>query len=91
MKAGDAFLAQRIGRILDSPTYRAGRTAVIVAWDEDSPMPNIVISPSTKPGTRVGDRVDHYSLLRTTEEMLGLQTFLGAAATTPSMRPLFNL
>jgi phospholipase C len=91
VKVGDAFLARWVSRILESPAYRAGRTAVIVAWDEDSPMPNIVISPSTKPGRRVSDRVDHYSLLRTTEEMLGLQTFLGAAATAASMRPLFNL
>jgi hypothetical protein len=54
-------------------------------------MPNIVISPTTRPGTRSVDRVDHYALLRTTEEMLGLRTFLGAAANAPSMRPMFNL
>jgi phospholipase C len=88
---GDAFLARWLGLILQSDVYRAGRTAVFVAWDEDSVMPNIVISPTTKPGTRTGERVDHFALLRTTEEMLGLTTFLGAAANAPSMRPMFNL
>jgi phospholipase C len=88
---GDAFLASWLGRILDSKAYSAGRTAVFVVWDEDTRMPNIVISPTTKPGTRVGDRVDHYALLRTTEEMLGIKDFLGAAAAAPTMRPLFDL
>jgi len=88
---GDAFLSSWVDAILASSAYRAGRTAVFVVWDEDTPMPNIVISPTTKPGTRTGDRVDHYALLRTTEEMLGLTDLLGAAANAPSMRPMFNL
>jgi phospholipase C len=88
---GDAFLTSWLGHILASTTYREGRTAVFVVWDEDTPMPNIVISPTTRRNTVVGDRVDHYALLRTTEEMLGLNQFLGAAATAPSLRTLFNL
>jgi phospholipase C len=88
---GDAFLASWLDQILDGTAYRAGRTAVFVVWDEDSPMPNIVITPTTKPGTSIGGRIDHYALLRTTEEMLGLHDFLGAAAAAPSMRALFNL
>jgi hypothetical protein len=53
-------------------------------------MPNIVISPSTPSGKQVGERFDHYSLLRTTEEMLRLP-HLGHAATAPSMRGPFRL
>jgi hypothetical protein len=34
----------------------------------------------------ITETVDHYSLLRTTEEMLGITTHLGKAATAPSMR-----
>jgi hypothetical protein len=34
--------------------------------------------------------LDHYSLLRTTEELLGLP-LLGHAATATSMRPAFGL
>jgi hypothetical protein len=34
---------------------------------------------------------NHYSLLRSTEEMLGIGTFLGGAASATSMRSAFNL
>jgi phospholipase C len=88
---GDAWLGQWLPRILAGPNYRAGRTAVFVVWDEDSPMPNMVISPTTPPGTVSGLAVDHYALLRTTEEMLGVSDLLGRAATAPSMRGPFHL
>jgi hypothetical protein len=51
----------------------------------------IVVAPSVPPGTRDGTPFNHYSLLRTTEEMLGLPTSLGAAATASSMRAAFHL
>ncbi|MDQ2914676.1 MAG: alkaline phosphatase family protein [Chloroflexota bacterium] len=54
-------------------------------------VPFFVISPSVRPGTIVSDRLTMYSLLRTTEELLGITTFLGAAANAPSLRPLFRL
>ncbi|HMC53506.1 MAG TPA: alkaline phosphatase family protein, partial [Acidimicrobiales bacterium] len=88
---GDAWLALLLPRIFDSPTYRAGRTAVFLVWDEDSPMPNVVVSPTTPPGTVSDVPFDHYSLLRTTEEMLGIGNLLGHAATAPSMRASFRL
>ena len=55
------------------------------------PRPAFVISPWTKPGTRSTSRFTHYSLLRTTEELLGLRTHLGDAATATSMRSAFGL
>ncbi len=57
----------------------------------DCLVPFYVISPSVRPGTIVSDRLTMYSLLRTTEEQLGITTFLGAAANAPSLRPLFRL
>jgi hypothetical protein len=42
-------------------------------------------------GDNVRIDVDHYSLLRTTEEMLGLTTYLGEAANAVSMRSAFGL
>ena len=65
-------------------------------WDEDDYTTNqhiatLVISPSTPAGTKAGTSFNHYSLLRTTEEMLGLDRFLGRAARAPSMRAAFNL
>jgi hypothetical protein len=50
-----------------------------------------VIAPSVKPGTVARGSFDHYSLLRTTEELLGLHRFLGAAAAAASMRGAFGI
>jgi hypothetical protein len=77
--------------MLASDSYAAGRTAIFVVWDEDSPMPFIAIAPTVRPRTVLGAAVDHYALLRTTEEMLGLPTLLGAAAQAPSMRTSLRL
>lgn len=50
-----------------------------------------VISPYTPGGTRSGVPFSHYSLLRTTEEMLGITSFLGGAARATSLRAAFGL
>lgn len=89
--SGDKWLQQWVPLILASSTYGAGGTAVFVVWDEPTPMPFIVVSPTTPPGTHVTDRVDHYALLRTTEAMLGTRSLLGRAATAPDLRPAFGL
>jgi phosphatidylinositol-3-phosphatase len=93
---GDAWLARRLPRILGSRQYRAGSTVVFVTWDEDdgsasNRIATLVISPSTRRGTRSSTRFDHYSLLRTTEDLLRLRGHLGRAAGAPSMRRAFNL
>ena len=87
---GDAWLARWVPRILAGPDYRAGRTAVFVVWDEPTPMAELVIAPSVRAGTTVTGRTDHYALLRTTEEMLGLP-LLGSAGTASDLRPQFGI
>lgn len=87
---GDHWLATWLPHILDSPTYRSGDTAVFIVWDESTPMPNIILSPTTPPGLVSDAPVDHYGLLRTTEELLGLP-LLGRAQTAADLRPLFRL
>jgi phospholipase C len=86
---GDAWLAQWVPKILSSPAYRSGTTALFIVWDEPAPMPFIVVSPATPAGTTAGQAFDHYSLLRTTEEMLGL-SLLGEAAGAVSLRASFR-
>jgi hypothetical protein len=49
-------------------------------------MPFVAITPSVRPGTVLTATVNHYSLLRTTEEMLGITTYLGKASSAPSLR-----
>jgi hypothetical protein len=93
---GDKWLAAKLPQILNSATYAAGRTAVFVTWDEDDKSANnriatMVVAPSVPKGTRSGTHFDHYSMLRTAEQMLGITWYLGKAATATSMRGAFHL
>jgi hypothetical protein len=92
--AGDGWLSGFMPMILNSPEYLAGSTAVFITFDEGSPGDNhiltVVISPYTQAGTLSTDAFTHYSILRTSEEMLGLTPFLGDAATAASMRSAFH-
>ena len=54
-------------------------------------VPLLVISPSTRPGTTASTFLTHYSLLATTEDLLGLTPHLGDAASAPSLRSDFGL
>lgn len=73
---GDAWLARWVPRILSGSDYRSGRTALFITFDEAEDRSNrvvtVVVAPSTRPGTRSAARFTHYSLLKTTEDMLGL-------------------
>jgi phosphatidylinositol-3-phosphatase len=98
VRQGDSWLAEFLPKVLASSQYRSGSTAIFVTWDEDDysksnsqHIPTLVIAPSVPPGTAATARFDHYALLRTTEELLGLNGFLGAAATAPTMRAAFHL
>lgn len=91
---GDAWLSTFLGRVFSSTQYRAGRTAVFVTWDEDdlsegNHIATVVAAPSVVPGTISAVRFNHYSMLHTTEEMLGLG-FVGNAAAA-SMRTALNI
>jgi len=90
----DRWLGTWLGRITGSPAYRGGDTAVFVTWDEGEGLSQrvatLVVAPTVAHGTRSSTRFTHYSLLRTTEELLGLK-LLGAAASAHSMRRAFHL
>jgi hypothetical protein len=85
VRTGDAWLARWLPPILSSPAYATGTLAVFVVWDEYTPLPNVFVAPSVPVGTVVAIPVDHFSLLRTTEELLGLP-LLGQATSAPSLR-----
>jgi phospholipase C len=92
---GDRWLARWVPRILDSPAYRAGTTALFITYDEDDHAESnrvytVVVAPSVIPGTVAAGAFTHYSLLRTQEELLGLPP-LGQAASAASMRAAFHL
>jgi phosphatidylinositol-3-phosphatase len=103
---GNRWLAKNLPLILRSREYRSGATVVMITWDEGEGgssnkcasnttdvgchVATIVISPSTKPGTRSGQLFNHYSLLGTAEQLLHLPK-LGHAAKFPTMTKAFNL
>jgi phosphatidylinositol-3-phosphatase len=93
---GDAWLSNFLPTILSSSEYQSGSTAVFVTWDEDNGsegnrVATLVLSPATPVAARSATAFNHYSMLRTTEELLGIDTYLGGAATAPSMRAPFGL
>lgn len=94
VSAGDAWLHAWIDTIVASPTYRAGRTAVFVTWDENdgragNQVALLAIAPSIRPGTLARGRFGHTALLHTTLQMLGLRDPLTPRA--PSMRRAFRI
>jgi phosphatidylinositol-3-phosphatase len=106
VSAGDQWLAGEVPEILDSRAYRAGHTVLFITWDEGEGgtasdcatnqsdvgchVATVIVSPSTPAGKRSGQPFNHYSLLRTTEDLLGLSP-LGQAAGASSMVKAFGL
>ena len=94
VKGGDTWLSNWIPAITSGPDYTSGNLMIDVTWDEgrggssgencvtsaavDCVVPDIVISPYT-PHVLSGIDYSHYSLLKTTEELLGVP-LLGHAA-----------
>jgi phosphatidylinositol-3-phosphatase len=96
VQTGDTWLWTFLPKIFGSSQYKAGNTVVFITWDEDDSsagnhIATLVASPTTRPGTVSSTSFTHYSMLRTTEEILGLSPLLGGAASAPSMRTAFNL
>lgn len=62
--------------------------------DADCHIATIVVSPFTKPGTQYGKKpFNHYSLLRTTEELLKIKkkSWVGLSKKAKSMKSAFHL
>jgi phosphatidylinositol-3-phosphatase len=93
---GDNFLKRYVPPLQASPQYQSGNTVIFITWDEDggpcsgctNRVPLIVISPYTN-HARDATPYSHYSLLRTSEELLGL-SLLGNAASANSMLGKFG-
>jgi phospholipase C len=69
---------------------KTGEDCAANTTDPSCHVATIVISPSTPPGTVSGTLFNHYSLLGTAEQLLGLPK-LGLAASYPTMTAAFNL
>jgi hypothetical protein len=68
----------------------SGENCAANTSDNSCHVATIVISPSTKAGSTSATLFNHYSLLGTAEQLLGLPT-LGQAASYPTLTSAFNL
>ena len=88
MRAGRGYRrAPRRGGLLQPGCPHACR---LNTTDVSCHVATLVISPSTKAGTRSGTLFNHYSLLATAEQLLKLSK-LGQAASATTMTKAFNL
>ncbi|HEX8350094.1 MAG TPA: alkaline phosphatase family protein [Hymenobacter sp.] len=89
VSSGDSWARDFLVPLLDSEQYKSGDTAVFFLWDEYTSVPNVLISPSIKPGTNpvtpAGNPISHFSATRTWQEMLGITPLLGVSGQAPSL------
>ncbi len=88
---GDAWAHQHLLAYLD--WARTHNSLLIVTFDEDNDtaanhIPTVFAGPMVRPGDVV-DRIDHYTILRTIEDMYQLAP-LGTAATTPPITGIWT-
>jgi hypothetical protein len=89
----DAWASTNIQRVLDSAAYQAGTVAVFVWYDEDHPVPNLAIAPTSHAGnlTQIGI-ASHAALLKTIEDALGVPFMnQGQLPAATDLRTMLNL
>lgn len=93
ISSGDKYAQTLLDPLLNSPAYAKGDVAVFLLWDEDTPIPNVLIAPSIVPGSKVpvpgSNPISHFSALRTWEDMLHLP-LLGDTRMAPSLLQFFG-
>ncbi|MCC3316717.1 MULTISPECIES: alkaline phosphatase family protein [Nocardia] len=85
VSAGDAWLRDNLGRYAD--WAKANRSLLVVTFDEDegtaaNHIPTIFFGAGVAPG-KYGERIDHYSVLRTLEDAYGLAPVAESAHAAP--------
>ena len=93
---GDAWLKANVPTILNSPAFTQQRSLLVITWDEDdnNDVPNQVVTiflgSGITPGTQDGTAYTHYSLLKTTEQALGLGSLTSNDANATPMAAMFS-
>lgn len=86
----DAWMQQNIGPVIASPDYQAGRVLVEIWYDEGSPVPNLYIAPTARPGPFATAGIGYASTLRLWENVLGLPCLV-KACTAPNIRTITGI
>lgn len=88
----DAFASATLTPILRGSEYAKGRTLIVVVYDEDHPVPNLLIAPTAHAGPITSVAGSHASLLKTIEMALGLPVMKqGQLRSAISLRPSAHL
>lgn len=92
---GDAWLRKYVPLITKSQQYQSSSLVRFITFDENDSqavnrVPTLVVAPSVPKGLKVNQSFTHYSLLRTTEELLHV-SYLGLSKSTRSMTASFHL
>jgi len=82
----DGWLRVQLQNIITGVTYQEGKTAIFVLWDEDRPMPNLIIAPTAHRGEISNVVASQADTLHTFEELLGLP-ILPSVRDAKSLRP----
>jgi Phosphoesterase family len=53
ISSGDSYAQSILDPLLNSQTYAEGDLAIFFLWDENTPIPNVLLAPSIVPGTQV--------------------------------------
>jgi acid phosphatase len=89
LRAMDTWLQGTVQTITSTASYQAGRTLILISFDESNTTSTVIPMVAVAGGILPiadGTSYDQYALLRASEEALGIQTFLGKAATANDMR-----
>jgi phosphatidylinositol-3-phosphatase len=90
----DAWLKAQIARVQQGPDWTSGRLAVVITADEDDSRHGnrvlTVVASRYGPVRRVTTGLDHYSLTRLYDDVLGVG-YLRNAATATSMTRAFGI
>ncbi len=95
VSTGDAWLARELPRIFASPAWASGRSLLVLTFDEDdrnesNHVLTVFVGPAARSGATSATGYDHYSLLRTVEDLLGVGTLTGNDAGARVMRDLLR-
>ncbi|MGZ4754690.1 MAG: hypothetical protein ACXWA9_07290 [Acidimicrobiia bacterium] len=74
----DTWARDHVQPVLDSTAYRAGKVAVFIWYDEDTPVPNLWITPTAKAGPRSVSGAGAAATLRAWQSMLGVPCLANA-------------
>ena len=91
---GDAWLGTEVPQILASPAFTTQNSLLIVVWDEDdssgsNQVPLLLTGRGVTPNFQSSVAYDHYALLRTVEDALGLPTLTANDAGATPMGDFF--